>query len=66
MRYNNGMRRRSSFFFNCKRQQRLIMQSVQLRKPGEKWRLKLRKRPENRGLWRRRSWSIFNNSGTRY
>jgi len=59
------MKRRSSSFFNCKRQQRLIMQSVQLRKPGEKWRPKLRKRPENRGLQRRRSWSIFNDSGTR-
>ena len=35
-------------------QQKPIVQSVQFRKPGEKWRLKLRKRPRGRRLWRRR------------
>jgi len=65
MRCNDSMRRSSSLSFNCKRQQKPVIQSVRLRKPGEKQRPKLRKRPKNRGLWRRRSWSIFNDSGTR-
>jgi len=57
------MRRSSSLSFDCKRQQRPIVQSMQLRKPGEKWRPKPRKRPKNRGLQRRRrSWSISNDS----
>jgi len=66
MRCRNGMRRRSSPFSDCKRQQRPIVQSVQLRKLGEKWRPKLRKRLKSRGLQRRRrSWSTFNDSRTR-
>ena len=44
MRCNNGMRSSSSPSFNCKRQQKPIMQSMQLRKPGEKRRPKPRKR----------------------
>ena len=54
MRCSDGIRRRSSPSFNCKRQQRPVMQSVQLRKPEEKQRLKLRKRSKNRELQRRR------------
>ena len=55
MRYNDSMRRRrSSPSFNCKRQQKPVVQSVQLRKPGEKRRPKLRKRLRGRGLRRRR------------
>ena len=44
MRCNNGMRSSSSPSFNCKRQQKPIVQSMQLRKPGEKRRPKPRKR----------------------
>ena len=54
MRCNDGMRRSSSSSFDCKRQRKPIVQSVQLRKPGEKRRPRLRKRPRGRGLWRRR------------
>jgi len=65
VRYSNGMRSSSSSSFNYKRQQRPIMQSMQLRKPGEKQRPKPRKRPKNRRLRRRRSWSTSNSSRTR-
>jgi len=55
MRYNDSMRRSSSSpSFNCKRQQKPVVQSVQLRKLGEKRRPKLRKRLRGRGLRRRR------------
>jgi len=53
MRCNNGMRRSSGPFFDCKRQWKPVMQSVWLKKPGEKWRPKPRKRPRGRGLQRR-------------
>ena len=53
MRCSNGMRRRSSPFFNCKRQWRPVVQSMWLRKPGEKRRPKPRKRLKNGGLQRR-------------
>jgi len=60
MRYNDSMRRSSSLSFDCKRQWKPIVQSMQLRKPGEKWRPKPRKRLRGRGLQRkrrgRRSW----------
>jgi len=48
------MRRSNNPSFDCKRQRRLIVLSVQLRKPGEKRRPRPRKRPRGRGLWRRR------------
>jgi len=44
VRYNDSMRSSSSPSFDYKRQQKPVMQSVWLRKPGEKWRPKLRKR----------------------
>jgi len=59
------MRRSNSPSFICKRQQRPVMQSMWLRKPGERQRPKLRKRPKSRGLQRRRSWSTFNDFRTR-
>ena len=70
VRCNDGMRRSSSPSFNCKRQQKPVMQSIQLRKPGEKWRPKPRKRLRGRELLRRRrgrrgQWSTSSNSGTR-
>jgi len=40
----------SSLSFDCKRQWRPVVQSMWLRKPGEKQRPKPRKRPKNRGL----------------
>ena len=62
----NCLRSSSSHSFDCKRQWRPIVQSVWLRKPGEKWRPKPRKRQKNRELQRRRrSWSTSNNSWTR-
>ena len=66
MKYNNGIRRSNSLSFICKRQWRPIVQSVQLRKLGERWRPKPRKRPKYRELQRRReSWSASNNFETR-
>jgi len=44
VRCSDGMRSSSSLSFDCKRQQRPVMLSVQLRKPGEKWRPKPGKR----------------------
>jgi len=43
------------------------MWSVQLRRPGERWRPNQRKRLKSRGLWkrRRRSWSTSNDSRIR-
>jgi len=69
-RCSGGTRRSSSPSFDCKRQQKPVMQSVQLRRLGEKQRLEPRKRPRDRGLWRRRrgrrgQWNISSNSGTR-
>ena len=52
-RCNNSMRRSRGPSFNYKRQCKPIVQSVWLRKPGEKWRPRPRKRPRGRGLWRR-------------
>jgi len=54
IRCNDGIRRSSSPSFDCKRQQKPVMQSVQLRKLGEKQRPKPRKRLRGRGLQRRR------------
>jgi len=70
IRCNDGMRRSSSPSFDCKRQRKPVMQSVQLRKPGEKQRPKPRKRLRGRGLWRKRrgrrgQWSTSSDSGTR-
>ena len=70
MRYNDGMRRSSSPSFDCKRQRKPVMQSMWLRKLGEKQRPKLRKRPRGRELWRRRrkrreQWSISSDSRMR-
>jgi len=53
MRCNNGMRRSSGPSFDCKRQWKPVMQSVRLKKPGEKQRPKPRKRPRGRELQRR-------------
>jgi len=44
------MRRSSSSSFDCKRQRRPVMQSVRLRKLGEKQKPKPRKRLRGRGL----------------
>jgi len=64
------MRRSNSPSFDYKRQQRLVVLSVQLRKPGEKRRPRPRKRPRDRGLRRRRrgrggQGSTSSDSGTR-
>jgi len=48
------MRRSNSPSFDCKRQRRLVVLSMQLRKPGEKQRPRPRKRLRGRGLRRRR------------
>jgi len=48
------MRRSNGPSFDCKRQQKPVVLSVQLRKPGEKRRPRPRKRPRGRGLQRRR------------
>ena len=50
VRCNNGMRSSSSPSFDCKRERKPIVQSVWLRKPGEKQRPKPRKRLRGRGL----------------
>ena len=70
VRCNNSMRRSSSLSFDCKRQQKPIVQSMQLRNPEEKQRPKPRKRPRDRGLQRRRrerrgQWNISSDSRTR-
>jgi len=65
MKCSDGMRRSNSSSFICKRQLRPVVQSIQLRKPEERQRPKLRKRLKSGGLQKRRSWSIFNDSGTR-
>jgi len=70
MRCNDGIRRSSSPSFDCKKQRKPIVQSVRLRKPGEKQRPKPRKRLRGRGLRRRRKgrrgrWNTSSNSGTR-
>jgi len=63
---SDDMRRSNSSFFIYKRQQRPVVQSMWLRKLGERWRPKPRKRPKSGGLQRRRrNWSISNNSRTR-
>jgi len=54
VRCNDGMRRNSSPSYDCKRQRKPVVLSVQLRKPGEKQRPRPRKRPRDRGLQRRR------------
>jgi len=64
------MRRSSSPSFDCKKQRKPVMQSMQLRKPGEKRRPKPRKRLRDRGLRRRRrgrrgQWNISSNFGMR-
>jgi len=41
---SRGTRRSRGLSFDCKRQQKPVMQSVWLRKPGEKRRPRLRKR----------------------
>jgi len=69
-RCSRGTRRSRDPSFDCKRQQKPIVQSVQLRKPGEKQRPRPRKRPRGRGLWRKRrgrkrQGSTSSNSGTR-
>jgi len=48
------MRRSSNPSFDCKRQQKPVIQSMRLRKPVEKRRPKPRKRPRGRVLRRRR------------
>jgi len=48
------MRRSRGPFFDCKKQQKPVMQSVWLRRPGEKQRPRPRERPRGRGLQRRR------------
>jgi len=53
-RCSGGIRRSRGPSFSCKRQRKPIMQSVQLRKPGEKRRPRPRKRPRGRGLQKRR------------
>ena len=66
MKCSNSIRKSNSPSFICKRQQRPIMQSIQLRKPGERQRPKPRKRLKNRELQRRRrSWSTSNDSRTK-
>jgi len=68
-RCNDGMRRNSSPSFGYKRQQKPVMQSVQLRRLGGKRRPELRKRPRDRGLRRRRGrrgqWNTSSDSGTK-
>ena len=69
-RCNNSMRRSRGPSFNYKRQCKPIVQSVWLRKPGEKWRPKPRKKQRGRELWRRRrerrgQWNISSDSRTR-
>jgi len=68
--YSGGMRRSRGPSFDCKKQQKPIVQSVQLRKPGKKRRPRPRKRLRDRGLRRRRrgrkgQGSTSSNSGTR-
>jgi len=53
-RCSGGTRRSRGPSFDCKRQQKPVMQSVWLRKPGEKQRPGPRKRQRGRGLRRRR------------
>jgi len=69
-RCNDGMRRSSSPSSGYKGQCKSVMQSVQLRRLGEKRRPELRKRPRDRGLRRRRRgrrgrWNISSDSGMR-
>ena len=49
MKCSDGIRRSNSLFFVCKRQWRPIMQSMQLRKLGERQRPKPKKMPKK---WR--------------
>jgi len=53
-RCSGGTRRSRGPSFDCKRQQKPVVQSMQLRKPGEKQRPRPRKRLRGRELWRRR------------
>jgi len=53
-RCSRGMRRSRGPSFDCKRQQKPIVQSVRLRKPGEKQRPRPRKRPRGRRLQKRK------------
>ena len=62
-RCNSSMRRSRGPSFNCKRQWKPVMQSMLLRKPGEKRRPRPRKRPRGREKGGR--WSISSDSGTR-
>jgi len=67
-RCSGGTRRSRGPSFDCKRQQKPVVLSMRLRKPGEKQRP--RKRPRGRGLWRRRrgrrgQGSTSSDSGTR-
>jgi len=68
-RCSGGTRRSKDPSFDCKRQWKPVVQSMWLRKPGEKQRPRLRKRPRGRGLWRRRGrrgwWNTSSDSGTR-
>jgi len=47
---SNGMRRSNSSWFVCKRQQRPIMWSVQLKRQGGRQRPRQRKKLKDRGL----------------
>jgi len=69
-RCSRGIRRSRGPSFDCKRQQKPIVLSIRLRKPGEKRRPRPRKRPKGRGLQRRRrgrrgQWSTSSGSRTR-
>jgi len=69
-RCSRGTRRSRGPSFDCKRQRKPVVQSVRLRKPGEKRRPRPRKRLRGRGLRRRRrgrrgQWNISSDSGTR-
>jgi len=68
-RCSGGTRRSRDPSFDCKRQQKPVVQSVQLRKPGEKQRPRPRKRLRGRGLRRRRGrrgrWNTSSDSRTR-
>jgi len=69
-RCSRGIRRSRGLSFDCKRQQKPVVQSVRLRKPGEKWRPRPRKRLRDRGLRRRRKgrrgwWNTSSDSETR-
>ena len=55
-RCSGGTKRSRGSSFDCKRQWKPVMQSVWLRKPGEKWRPRPRKRPRGRGLQRMRKY----------